>query len=83
MANMNGWGVHVLIELGVGSSGKECNLAVPYSYPLDHPEIRSPLACLANLDKKGKKKQVRFLNVFTIYPSKMNRKNNRHCKSSI
>lgn len=26
-------GVHVLTGQGVGSSGEECNLAVPYSYP--------------------------------------------------
>lgn len=31
--DMNALGVHVVSGKGVGSSGEECNLAVPYSCP--------------------------------------------------
>lgn len=33
LANTNALGVRVLTEKGVGSSGEECNLAEPYSFP--------------------------------------------------
>lgn len=51
------WGGHGAAERDGGASGAACSLAVPYSYPLDYPETRNPLAYFAALQKTTKKKK--------------------------